>query len=334
MKMERTMTADERIRRAEEIYQRRRLNENRTTSARVSVGETPRDFKLFKKMILQIMICLCIYFIFFLVKNSNYVFSEDFIKKAQEILSYDINFQKQYQDLENLIQQNFQKEGEAQDETKNEAESDSQTDTQGENMVEEQNSNQTGGQLVENTGEEGKEQSAEENAAAAIGGAEVDTLSITSEAKDDSTVEDSSSVSQTLTDASEILQKYSLIKPLTGTITSRFGVRNPTTETVPKYHTGIDIAADTGTKFVAAMEGEVVLVSDQGDYGNHIKIQKDDVVTLYAHCNVIYVKEGDMISQGQEIGEVGATGNVTGPHLHFEVRKSERLVDPDDLLDF
>lgn len=46
------------------------------------------------------------------------------------------------------------------------------------------------------------------------------------------------------------------------------------------------------------------------------------------------MSEGDEISQGQEIGEVGATGNVTGPHLHFEVRKSERLVDPDDLLEF
>lgn len=332
--MERTMTADERIRRAEEIYQRRRLNENRTTSARVSVGETPRDFKLFKKMILQIMICLCIYFIFFLVKNSNYVFSEDFIKKTQEILSYDINFQKQYQDLQNLIQQNFQKEEEEQGGIKNEAESNSQTETQGENMQDEQNRNQIEGQLVENTGGEGLEQSAEENEAGAMEGTEVDTLSMTSEASNNGTVEDSSSVSQTLTDANEILQNYSIIKPLTGTITSRFGVRNPTTETVPKYHTGIDIAADTGTKFVAAMEGEVVLVSDQGDYGNHIKIQKDDVVTLYAHCNVIYVKEGDMISQGQEIGEVGATGNVTGPHLHFEVRKSERLVDPDDLLDF
>lgn len=68
--------------------------------------------------------------------------------------------------------------------------------------------------------------------------------------------------------------------------------------------------------------------------GKHIKIQQDDVLTLYAHSNAVYVKEGDSVVQGQEIGEVGATGNVTGPHLHFEIRKSERLVDPDDVLDF
>lgn len=68
--------------------------------------------------------------------------------------------------------------------------------------------------------------------------------------------------------------------------------------------------------------------------GNHLKIQQDDVITLYAHCSKIYVKEGDVVEQGQEIGEVGATGNVTGPHLHFEIRKSERLVNPDDLLSF
>jgi murein DD-endopeptidase MepM/ murein hydrolase activator NlpD len=58
------------------------------------------------------------------------------------------------------------------------------------------------------------------------------------------------------------------------------------------------------------------------------------VITLYAHCKTIYVKEGDTITQGQQLGEVGSTGNVTGPHLHFEVRKSERLVNPDDLLEF
>lgn len=65
-----------------------------------------------------------------------------------------------------------------------------------------------------------------------------------------------------------------------------------------------------------------------------MKIAQDDVITLYAHCHKIYVKEGDEIVQGQELGEVGATGNVTGPHLHFEIRKSERLVNPDDILSF
>ena len=63
-------------------------------------------------------------------------------------------------------------------------------------------------------------------------------------------------------------------------------------------------------------------------------IASDDVETLYAHCKTIYVKEGDSIAQGQEIGKTGATGNVTGPHLHFEIRKSTRYVDPDLILKF
>ena len=68
--------------------------------------------------------------------------------------------------------------------------------------------------------------------------------------------------------------------------------------------------------------------------GNHIKIVSDDVATVYAHCKKIYVKQGDNITQGQAIGEVGSTGNSTGPHLHFEVKKENRYVDPDLILDF
>lgn len=57
-------------------------------------------------------------------------------------------------------------------------------------------------------------------------------------------------------------------------------------------------------------------------------------MTVYAHCKRIYVKEGDSIKQGQNIGEVGSTGNSTGPHLHFEIRKENRYVDPDIVLKF
>ena len=57
-------------------------------------------------------------------------------------------------------------------------------------------------------------------------------------------------------------------------------------------------------------------------------------MTLYAHCKTIYVKEGDTIKQGQRVAQVGATGNVTGPHLHFEIRKDNRYVDPDLLINF
>ena len=57
-------------------------------------------------------------------------------------------------------------------------------------------------------------------------------------------------------------------------------------------------------------------------------------MTVYAHCKTIYVKKGDNIKQGQAIGEVGSTGNSTGPHLHFEIKKENRYVDPDLILKF
>ncbi len=57
-------------------------------------------------------------------------------------------------------------------------------------------------------------------------------------------------------------------------------------------------------------------------------------MTVYAHCKTIYVKEGEKITQGQQLGEVGSTGNATGPHLHFEIRKDNRYVNPDLILNF
>lgn len=82
------------------------------------------------------------------------------------------------------------------------------------------------------------------------------------------------------------------------------------------------------------MEGIVSQVSSVGDYGNHLRIENGDVITLYAHCNKIYVNKGDKIAQGQKIAEVGDTGNVTGPHLHFEIRRGNEFVDPDYVLEF
>ena len=72
----------------------------------------------------------------------------------------------------------------------------------------------------------------------------------------------------------------------------------------------------------------------QEHIGNHLEITNGEVITQYAHCNKIYVNEGDKVTQGQEIAEVGATGNVTGPHLHFEIKRNGNLVNPDYILDF
>ena len=133
--------------------------------------------------------------------------------------------------------------------------------------------------------------------------------------------------------AEYVKQNCSLIIPVQGYITSGFGNREAT-EIISSFHQGVDIGAVTGTKICASMEGTVVAASWAGDYGNHIKIQNGNVLTVYAHCSEINVNVGDYINQGQEIGKVGATGKVTGPHLHFEIRKDNRYVDPTLILNF
>ena len=109
-----------------------------------------------------------------------------------------------------------------------------------------------------------------------------------------------------------------LIKPVSGTITSRFGVGSRIRRA---SHTGLDIATSTGTPIVAAASGTVTFSGYKGSYGNMLVISHGNgVQTYYGHCSKLYVSAGAQVSQGQTIGAVGSTGNSTGPHLHLEVR--------------
>ena len=286
--MERVMTVEEKIRRAEEIYQKRRQGDTRPV-AKVTVNDK-KDIKLLRKMIIQMLISVAIYLVIYAIQNNQYVFSEDFINKANEILSYDTNFIELYEMTKNQIM-GWMKPEEKQEE-------------QQEGVKEEQQTQE--GELQD-----------------AIGGAEANIENIP-EAK---------LLSPEEQEIQAIKNTTSFIKPIQGVITSSYGQRDTATGNVPKNHTGTDIAADMGTKIVAATEGEVVLASEEGDYGKHLKIQIGEVSIIYAHCNQLYVKQGDKISQGQEIAEVGTTGNSTGPHLHFEIRISEKTVDPQRILE-
>ena len=97
--MERTMSVEDKIRRAEEIYAKRQEGTKRKTTT-VSLNDNSRkDIKLLKKMIIQILISLLIYLVIYVIQNNNYIFSEDFLKKSNEILSYDINFSEMYQNI-------------------------------------------------------------------------------------------------------------------------------------------------------------------------------------------------------------------------------------------
>lgn len=146
--------------------------------------------------------------------------------------------------------------------------------------------------------------------------------------------ETSSSINEMELDIQNLKAAYSFMLPLKGIVSSTFGARESKYQNVTGYHTGIDLAADKGTKIQSAMQGIVDLVSNEGDYGKHIKIRCNNVTTLYAHCSKIYVKEGDIVAKGQDIAEVGSTGNSTGPHLHFEIRVNDRFVDPARIIEF
>lgn len=110
----------------------------------------------------------------------------------------------------------------------------------------------------------------------------------------------------------------SFIRPISGTITSRFG---SISRVRTGAHTGLDIAASTGTPIAAAASGTVTYSAYQGALGYLVKISHGDgIETYYGHCSKLYAKVGQQVNQGDIIAAVGSTGNSTGPHLHLEVR--------------
>ena len=115
-----------------------------------------------------------------------------------------------------------------------------------------------------------------------------------------------------------------------GRITSGFGRRrNPFDGGFSSFHKGVDIGLDLGTRFRAAREGVVIFAQRMGGYGNCIFIRHSDgFVSVYAHGKKIMVRRGDVVQRGQLIGYVGRTGNATGPHLHFEIRRWKRAMNP------
>lgn len=117
-----------------------------------------------------------------------------------------------------------------------------------------------------------------------------------------------------------------LIRPTTGTISSRFGYRSR------DNHKGLDIAAPQGTAIKAAAAGTVIFSGSgapYGGYGNIVVVQSTSEVSIrYAHCSALYVRTGEYVEQGQVIAAVGSTGISTGNHLHFEIRYNGTAVDP------
>jgi murein DD-endopeptidase MepM/ murein hydrolase activator NlpD len=117
--------------------------------------------------------------------------------------------------------------------------------------------------------------------------------------------------------------------PVEGQRTSGFGMRMHPIDHEERLHSGMDIAAPAGTPIRAAAAGQVVFSGTQAGYGNVVLIQHEEgYATFYAHNTANLVSVGTPVSQGQPIATVGSTGRSTGPHLHFEVRKDGKQLDP------
>jgi len=99
------------------------------------------------------------------------------------------------------------------------------------------------------------------------------------------------------------------------------------------FHSGVDLAAPTGSPVLSAIEGTVQVGHDPGGYGLFVVIDGGQgLSTLYGHLSAVDVRSGLWVAAGIQIGTVGASGLATGPHLHFEVRRQGRPVDPSPLL--
>lgn len=114
-------------------------------------------------------------------------------------------------------------------------------------------------------------------------------------------------------------------------IVATFGKRMHPIQKVMKHHNGIDIKAPIGTPVVASSDGIIVKVEKKEiGYGNHIVIKHDKTYkSMYAHLSMIDVKVGETVSKGQKIGEVGTSGSSLNPHLHYEVIKEGKKVNPE-----
>ena len=240
--MERVLSQEERLKKAEEIYYKRRNQTSTPQLTTVNIG-TKKHYKFFKKIIIQIIICMCLYGMIFYLQNNTDSFSTDSINYLKSAISYDIDMKKIFEGIKQYLS-TF--------------------------SLTKENSEATGNNIIENVMTEEVDTSSNL--------IEV-TLAVSEEVEGNTTEansqEEASSISQMEQDAEYLKSNFSFIKPLTtGTVTSRFGLRNPTTATVPKYHTGIDIGVPEGTVIVAAMEGTVELVSSVGDYRKTYKNNK------------------------------------------------------------
>lgn len=119
------------------------------------------------------------------------------------------------------------------------------------------------------------------------------------------------------------------VSPVDAAMTSGFGWREHPISGGEKFHYGVDLAVDTGTAVRAFSAGTVEYIGESDIYGQYLQLDHGGGVTsFYAHCSKLCVQQGQTVALGEKVAESGATGDVTGPHLHFEIKKDGVRLNP------
>ena len=129
--------------------------------------------------------------------------------------------------------------------------------------------------------------------------------------------------------SSQKLYENNFIWPLKGTISTDYGAARYVNGSLQSRHSGIDIAAETGTTVKASNTGKIVLAADLTVTGKTIIIDHGhNIFSAYAHLSKMTVQKNEKINKGDKIGEIGSTGFSTGPHLHWTIKVSNIFVNP------
>ncbi len=119
------------------------------------------------------------------------------------------------------------------------------------------------------------------------------------------------------------------VSPVLAAMTSPFGWREHPISGGAKFHYGVDLAVETGTTVGAFASGTVEYIGESDIYGQYLQLDHGNGVTsFYAHCSKLCVQQGQAVAAGEKVAESGATGEVTGPHLHFEMKKDGVRLNP------
>ena len=132
------------------------------------------------------------------------------------------------------------------------------------------------------------------------------------------------------------LGELETMAPISGRLTSGYGYRtDPVKGTAGDFHGGVDIAGSEGSPIAAFADGVVEYTGEDNSYGRYFQIDHGNgVKSFYAHCSQVLVQKGQTVALGETVGLVGSTGNVTGPHLHLELKYGKLHLNPAYYVEF